>query len=125
MIAGMERKRIHLQVTGIVQGVGFRPYVHKLVEKLSLAGWVRNTAAGAEIALEGDAAALAAFVEENSAGIAIGSLSELKEQIDTVSPEAYAQMRKNAAMIGQKLRAGYYTRRALDRIVSMAEVERG
>lgn len=70
-------------------------------------------------------AALAAFVEGNSVGIAIGSLLELKERIDTVSPEAYAQMRKNAAMIGQKLRAGYYTRRALDRIVSMAEVERG
>ena len=88
MIAGMERKRIHLQVTGIVQGVGFRPYVHKLVEKLSLAGWVRNTAAGAEIALEGDAAALAAFVSslrENPPRLAL--IEDIREAEEPVQGE--------------------------------------
>lgn len=53
--------RQHFQITGIVQGVGFRPYVHRLAARLALSGWARNTAAGLEAELEGSAAALAAF----------------------------------------------------------------
>ena len=56
-------KRLRLQVNGIVQGVGFRPFLHRLARRFALAGWVRNTAAGVEGELEGQAAALAAFVQ--------------------------------------------------------------
>ena len=38
---------------GAVQGVGFRPAVYRLAEKLRLAGWVRNSGAGLEIEVEG------------------------------------------------------------------------
>lgn len=55
-------RRIRLEVKGIVQGVGFRPFVHRLTQRLSLAGWVRNTAFGAELELEGGAEELEAFV---------------------------------------------------------------
>ncbi len=48
--------RRRFEVRGIVQGVGFRPFVHRLARKLSLAGWVRNDAAGVTIEVEGDAA---------------------------------------------------------------------
>jgi hydrogenase maturation protein HypF len=51
---GIVRRRF--EVRGIVQGVGFRPFVHRLARKLSLAGWVRNDAAGVTIEVEGDAA---------------------------------------------------------------------
>ncbi len=51
-------------VTGIVQGVGFRPFVHHLAEKLDLRGWVRNTSAGVEIQLEGGNAQIDAFLQE-------------------------------------------------------------
>ena len=44
-----------LRVTGIVQGVGFRPAVWHLARELKLVGWVRNDAAGVEVRLEGDA----------------------------------------------------------------------
>jgi hydrogenase maturation protein HypF len=44
-----------------VQGVGFRPFVHRLALRLDLAGWVRNQAGDVEIALEGDAAAIRDF----------------------------------------------------------------
>lgn len=47
----MERLRIVLR--GAVQGVGFRPTVYRLADKMRVAGWVRNSAAGLEIEVEG------------------------------------------------------------------------
>ena len=42
-----------IRVTGIVQGVGFRPFVWRLAQQLQLTGWVRNDALGVEIAAQG------------------------------------------------------------------------
>lgn len=50
-----------LRVTGIVQGVGFRPYVWHLANELNLSGWVRNDAAGVEILVEGEHHNIEAF----------------------------------------------------------------
>ncbi|MDQ2931078.1 MAG: carbamoyltransferase HypF [Gemmatimonadota bacterium] len=47
-----------LRVSGIVQGVGFRPFAHRLATRLALAGTVRNRAGDVEIVIEGEAAAL-------------------------------------------------------------------
>jgi hydrogenase maturation protein HypF len=52
-----------IEVQGIVQGVGFRPFVYSLAQRLALKGWVRNTAAGVELELEGSPAALQAFMQ--------------------------------------------------------------
>ena len=49
----MERIARRIRVTGIVQGVGFRPFVWHLAQELELAGWVRNDAEGVEIVSEG------------------------------------------------------------------------
>lgn len=56
-----ETARLHLTISGIVQGVGFRPFLHRLANRLSLGGWVRNTAGGVELELEGGGDALEAF----------------------------------------------------------------
>ena len=53
-----------LRVTGVVQGVGFRPFVYRLAERHSLAGWVRNVAGTVEIHVEGDEAELELFERE-------------------------------------------------------------
>ena len=42
------RRRL-IAITGVVQGVGFRPFVFKLAQERCLAGWVRNTSWGVEI----------------------------------------------------------------------------
>ncbi len=55
----MERRRI--VVTGIVQGVGFRPFVHNLAHRFCLGGWVANDGRGVVIEAEGDPPAVAAF----------------------------------------------------------------
>jgi hydrogenase maturation protein HypF len=56
-----------IRVTGIVQGVGFRPFVWRLAHELNVAGWVRNDAQGVEIAAEGAAAQVAALLDRLSA----------------------------------------------------------
>ncbi|MEW6716520.1 MAG: carbamoyltransferase HypF, partial [Chloroflexota bacterium] len=53
--------RIH--ISGIVQGVGFRPFIFSLAQRYSLSGWVCNTSAGVDIALDGHPQHLEAFVE--------------------------------------------------------------
>ena len=54
--------RLSVRVEGIVQGVGFRPFVRNLATSLDLRGSVRNNMAGALIEVEGGAEAVAEFL---------------------------------------------------------------
>ncbi|MCW2945204.1 MAG: carbamoyltransferase HypF [Actinoallomurus sp.] len=54
--------RTEVRVEGIVQGVGFRPFVHGLATRLGLAGLVGNDAGGVFIEVEGDGAAVERFM---------------------------------------------------------------
>jgi hydrogenase maturation protein HypF len=60
-------RRVRLGVEGTVQGVGFRPHVHRLAGELDLAGWVRNDHRGVVAEVEGDPLAVAAFVRRIAA----------------------------------------------------------
>ena len=51
-----------VQIRGIVQGVGFRPFIHRLVREFSLRGSIRNTSSGVTLELEGETAQLNAFL---------------------------------------------------------------
>jgi len=53
-----------IRVRGVVQGVGFRPFVYRLAQANALTGWVLNGDQGVEIHLEGTEDDLAAFVRE-------------------------------------------------------------
>jgi hydrogenase maturation protein HypF len=46
-------ERVRARVEGIVQGVGFRPFVHRLAREHALTGWVRNDARGVLLEVEG------------------------------------------------------------------------
>ncbi len=52
-----------VQIRGIVQGVGFRPFIHRLVREFSLNGSIRNTSSGVTLELEGERAQLEAFLK--------------------------------------------------------------
>jgi hydrogenase maturation protein HypF len=54
---------LRIEVFGVVQGVGFRPYVFRLARRFGLKGWVKNDARGVEIHLEGPSDDLVRFVE--------------------------------------------------------------
>ncbi len=59
----------HVSVTGVVQGVGFRPFVYGLATRLGLRGWVCNTSAGVEIVVQGEPAQVSAFLDSLPAEI--------------------------------------------------------
>lgn len=57
-------QRLILYISGIVQGVGFRPFVHRLVSDCGLCGCIKNSSSGVELELEGEKEALDRFLYE-------------------------------------------------------------
>jgi len=53
-----------IRVTGQVQGVGFRPFVHRLAQRHQLAGWVRNTPSEVQIGIEGGRCEVESFLAQ-------------------------------------------------------------
>ena len=82
---------VHIEIAGVVQGVGFRPFLHRLLYVYLFSGWARNTSAGIE-------GCIAASPEELE-----GFLSELQNspppmaQIDAVRTEPCAKERTKDA----------------------------
>lgn len=64
-VAGRSREliRTRVRVTGIVQGVGFRPYVYRLAHELGLSGFVLNDSGGVLVEVEGERPAVQTFAD--------------------------------------------------------------
>ncbi|MBQ4425442.1 MAG: carbamoyltransferase HypF [Lachnospiraceae bacterium] len=60
----MPRTGVHIQVRGVVQGVGFRPFIHKQITDHTLCGTIRNTSEGVEMEIEGEESAVRLFIKE-------------------------------------------------------------
>ncbi len=74
-----------LNVNGIVQGVGFRPFVFQLAEQYGLKGDVANTSSGVCIHIEGPAGKVASFETDLSAKRPpLAVIVEISGQADTV-----------------------------------------
>jgi hydrogenase maturation protein HypF len=58
---GVGKSALEITVRGVVQGVGFRPFVHRIAERCGLAGWVTNTPGSVIVHVEGDDSSLARF----------------------------------------------------------------
>jgi hydrogenase maturation protein HypF len=59
---GLEARAVRLRITGVVQGVGFRPFVHRLAMRYRLAGWIRNASGDVQVAVEGESGDLDGFL---------------------------------------------------------------
>lgn len=59
-----EGRRVLIKVRGIVQGVGFRPFIYQLALNHELNGWVRNLAGGVEIEVAGAADTIDRFITD-------------------------------------------------------------
>ena len=74
-----------LKVNGIVQGVGFRPFIFQLAEQYGLKGEVANTSSGVAIQIEGSAGQVASFEADISAkSPPLSYIVEINSQTDTV-----------------------------------------
>jgi hydrogenase maturation protein HypF len=60
-------RRVRIRISGAVQGVGFRPFVHRLAHGLGVTGWIINDPSGVVIEAEADDEIVAAFLEQLSA----------------------------------------------------------
>jgi len=63
-VPGAAIVRYDVRVRGIVQGVGFRPFVHRLAERHGVAGWVRNFPGGVRLQVEGSSDRVERFFED-------------------------------------------------------------
>lgn len=76
--------RLHVHVRGVVQDVGFRPFVHKLAHTLGLSGHIFNSTSGVTIEVEG---------------------SKLAVELITSSSRADLRIRRRAPWLGNHLTA--------------------
>ena len=63
MLTKVERLA-RISVRGVVQGVGFRPFIYRLAQEHNLKGWVRNTSGNVEIEVEGDEETVDSFLSD-------------------------------------------------------------
>lgn len=78
-----------LWIRGIVQGVGFRPYIYSLADRFQLSGWVRNTSSGVEIEVNGSPDQLERFL--TALPVELPPLARIDSlQVDAVPPNGYA-----------------------------------
>lgn len=89
-VSMVERRLI--EVEGVVQGVGFRPFVHRLAAAGQLCGSVRNGSAGVVIDIEGEAANVDAFCR--SLAVDLPALAVVERiGVAPATPAAYREFR--------------------------------
>jgi len=78
-----------IRISGMVQGVGFRPFVYTQAVKNELKGWVRNTSAGVEIEVNGFPDLIAQFIQAFTTSLP--PLARVDSfQIEDCQPDSYA-----------------------------------
>jgi hydrogenase maturation protein HypF len=74
----VKQRTLRIHISGVVQGVGFRPFVYRLAARHSIVGWVRNGERGVEIRAQGSDldidAFVAALVDEAPAASALAEI---------------------------------------------------
>ncbi|MHB1682209.1 MAG: carbamoyltransferase HypF [Bacilli bacterium] len=93
--------RLILFVTGVVQGVGFRPFAHRLAESMGVTGRVRNEGARVRIDVEGEPKVLAVFVERLRTDCpAVADIEQI--DVESAPPEGYGDFQIVSSAVGAK-----------------------
>ena len=79
---GSSNQRVRIDICGVVQGVGFRPFIYKLANALQLTGWIVNSSQGVTIEAEGPPEQLKKFLlriknEQASSSCLFNSLASM------------------------------------------------
>jgi hydrogenase maturation protein HypF len=91
--------RYRIKIEGIVQGVGFRPFVHLLAEKHSLKGWVLNSPSGVLIEVEGEQPER--FLEELKNNPPLLAVIE-RVKVEELEPAGYPQFEIRASQVEEE-----------------------
>lgn len=90
-------RRLTLTIRGLVQGVGFRPFVYRLAQARKLSGWVLNTSSGVQIEAEGPLVELERFRVELQAELPPRALiHSIKHRFDEATGVAGFQICESA-----------------------------
>ncbi|KAF0130048.1 MAG: hydrogenase maturation protein HypF [Bacteroidetes bacterium] len=93
----MSKVAVNLRVKGLVQGVGFRPFVYRIALVAGIKGWVNNDNLGVSIVAEGNADAVAQFksalVNELPAAAYIAEIQE--ERVEIQNFESFNILQSN------------------------------
>jgi hydrogenase maturation protein HypF len=100
VLSQLAAERWRIAVSGIVQGVGFRPFVYAEAQRLGLSGFVHNDEAGVTIEAEGDPAQLAQLLE------ALRAKAPPLARVDSVVYAAAALQHSAAFVIEQSASVG-------------------
>jgi hydrogenase maturation protein HypF len=96
----MGKVRASVQAEGIVQGVGFRPFVYDLAQRHKLAGWVLNDARGVQIEVEGEEGQVASFLSGLSAPPPLAVVEHT--QVSYTTPAGYTDFQIRESMGGEE-----------------------
>jgi len=95
-------KLMQIRVQGVVQGVGFRPFIYRLAHRYGLGGWVRNTSGNVQIEVEGEEEALNGFL--SGLRTEVPPMARIEEiTVVSLPPQGYTsfEIRKSLAEEGK------------------------
>lgn len=89
MAKGNNRTALFIEVKGLVQGIGFRPFIYRLAKEKGITGWVKNSLSGVEIHAEGTYASVYSFVQEIPLKAPVAAIIEIITLREAI-PNGYA-----------------------------------
>jgi len=99
-------KRLHVHIKGVVQGVGFRPFIHSLAQRHDLYGWVINDSRGVEIEVDGPESDLKSFLDSiESESPPLAQIVRIEHEITDApdDPHTGFEIRESAEAVGERV----------------------
>ncbi|UCC66631.1 MAG: carbamoyltransferase HypF, partial [Deltaproteobacteria bacterium] len=96
----MEEIRVLIQIEGVVQGVGFRPFIYGIARRYDLKGWVLNDEKGVQIEVEGEKGGVDGFLSELSSPPPLALIE--RTTVDYLPPVGYEDFEIKGSIGGEE-----------------------